>query len=469
MLAGWLARCGVIAKVVDAKSGPTDETRAVGIQARTLELWDRLGLTEQVLPHGRIAEGMTLWSRGRKAGRAPLGEMGKGLSPHPYLFLMGQDQTERFLLAHLEEHGGSVEWKTELTGLALEGGRAIATLNAAKKVQARFVCGCDGARSAVRRAIGVGFPGGTYESLFFVADVTARGGIVPGEINVALFEERFLTFFPLAEPDRYRFVGLLPPTLTAENASPETVLPDARRLMRAEIEDVRWFSTYRVHHRVADRFQVGCAFLLGDAGHVHSPVGAQGMNTGLQDAANLAWKLAEVLRHGANERLLTTYETERIAFAQSLVKTTDRIFSAAVGRSSTARFTRSVLIPRLFPALMRLPFVRRAGFGVLSQIDVSYPDSPLSVGPGAGERMPWHEFRYKGERPDRWSLHIFGPEPAGAEAWAKARGLGIATWANEQPQAVLVRPDGYIGYSSPAFEAKALDGYLRDVVGRRMG
>lgn len=469
MLAGWLARSGIQAMVVDAKSGPTDETRAVGIQARTLELWDRLGITERVLAEGRISEGLNLWVAGRRVGRVPLAEMGKGVSPYPFIFLLGQDRTERILLAHLEEHGGTVNWETELRGLAQDGQGSVATIRKGgkdTKLRARFVCGCDGARSAVRKAIGVDFAGGTYDSTFYVADVTARGNLVAGELNVGLFGDRFMAFFPLKETDRYRYIGLLPPGLQPEGAKAEDVLPDAERLMGAKFESVRWFSTYRVHHRVAEKFQVGRVFLVGDAGHVHSPVGAQGMNTGLQDAINLAWKLAEVIRHQANERLLETYAEERMPFAQQLVKTTDRAFSGVISPSPLARFLRLKIVPFLAPKLLRLPFARQALFGLVSQTAISYAESRLSSGPGAGERMPWFPGRYKGERADRWSLHMFGEEPPQAEPWARAHDMGIANWKGEQPQAVLVRPDGYIGYSSPVFDPGALDAYMRDVVGR---
>lgn len=469
MLAGWLARSGIQAMVVDGKAGPTDETRAVGIQARTLELWDRLGITERALEQGRIAEGINLWVKGRRVARLPMTEIGKGMSPHPYMFLLGQDRTERLLLAHFEENGGAVRWETEMQALTQDGQGAVATLRhqgKETKVRARFVCGCDGARSAVRKAIGVEFAGGTYDSTFYVADVTARGGLVEGELNVGLFADRFMAFFPLKEADRYRYIGLLPSGLQREEAGPEDVIPDAERLMGAKFEGVRWFSTYRVHHRVAEKFQVGRVFLVGDAGHVHSPVGAQGMNTGLQDAVNLAWKLAEVIRYDADERLLATYEEERLPFAQSLVKTTDRAFTGVISPSPFARFLRLQIAPRLVPLIWRLPVVRQALFGVVSQTGITYADYSLSTGPGAGARMPWFPGRYKGERADRWSLHMFGDEPPEAEPWARRHGMGIANWKGENPQTVLVRPDGYIGYSSPTFAPKALEEYLHKVVGR---
>jgi 2-polyprenyl-6-methoxyphenol hydroxylase-like FAD-dependent oxidoreductase len=401
--------------------------------------------------------------------RVPISEIGKGMSPYPYIFMLGQDRTERLLLAHLEEHGGAVQWETELRGLAQDEHGAVATLRHGgkeTKVRARFVCGCDGARSAVRKSIGVEFAGGTYDSTFYVADVTARGGLVAEELNVGLFADRFMAFFPLAEADRYRYIGLLPPGLQREDAKPEDVIPEAEQLMGAKFDEVRWFSTYRVHHRVAAKFQMGRIFLVGDAGHVHSPVGAQGMNTGLQDAINLAWKLAEVLRYHAAEKLLATYEEERLPFAQSLVKTTDRVFTGVTSGSPLAKFFRLRLAPVLVPLVWRLPVARHALFGLVSQIGVTYADSTLSEGPGAGARMPWLPGRYKGERSDRWSLHMFGDEPPEAEAWARSRGMGIANWKGEQPQTVLVRPDGYIGYSSPNFDPKALDRYLTDVVGR---
>ena len=163
--------------------------------------------------------------------------------------------------------------------------------------------------------------------------------------------------------------------------------------LKLNIAKVNWFSTYRVHHRVAHRFREGRAFLLGDAAHIHSPVGGQGMNTGIGDAVNLAWKLAAVLKEAAPDSLLDTYEPERIAFARRLVATTDRVFTLVTRRGAVARLVRTRLVPLLVPLLFRLPPLRRFLFRTVSQIGVNYRNSPLSAGAAGavrgGDRLPW--------------------------------------------------------------------------------
>src|SRR5947207_5429691 len=163
--------------------------------------------------------------------------------------------------------------------------------------------------------------------------------------------------------------------------------------MRIDVERVHWFSTYRVHHRVADRFFEGRAFIVGDAAHVHSPVGGQGMNTGIGDAANLAWKLAAVLRGRAHAAVLDSYEPERIAFANRLVATTDQAFTGVTSRGAIARSVRLGIAPRVLPALFTIPAFRRLMFRTVSQTAVHYRDSALSEGSAGdvhgGDRLPW--------------------------------------------------------------------------------
>ena len=195
-----------------------------------------------------------------------------------------------------------------------------------ERCRAAYIAGCDGAHSTVREYLKIGFPGGTYEHLFYVADVNATGALVNGELHVGLDKRDFLALFPLKDLGRVRLVGAVSDqaltqrkTLTWDDVNTRVM-----QWMPIKVARVNWFSTYNVHHRVAKQFRKGRAFLLGDAAHIHSPVGGQGMNTGIGDAVNLAWKLVWVLQGRADELILESYEPERIAFAQRLVKTTDK-------------------------------------------------------------------------------------------------------------------------------------------------
>ena len=256
------------------------------------------------------------------------------------------------------------------------------------------MAGCDGARSTTREHLGIGFPGGTYEHLFYVADVQATGQAVNGDLNIALERSDFLVVFPLKSEGRARFIGTVKDdSRKAEELSWESVNKGIVEHLRTEVQRVNWFSTYRVHHRVADRFRKGRSFLLGDAAHIHSPVGGQGMNTGIGDAVNLAWKLAAVLRGRAKVSLLDTYEPERIAFARRLVATTDRAFTTVTSSGWLARMIRLRVVPVLAPLLFSSRALRRFLFRTVSQVNVNYRVSSLSRGRvgsiHAGDRLPW--------------------------------------------------------------------------------
>ena len=302
MLANQLARRGVRALIIDRHAGPSLQTRALGVQARTLEIYAQLGIIESALNLGKRATGANLWVQGRRSARIPLGDIGRDLSPYPFLLILGQDDNERLLGEALRARGTAVQWNTELVGLAQDAGQVRASLKYPDgrigEVTAAWVAGCDGAHSAVRELNGIAFEGAPYEHVFFVADIQATGPMVPDELNVYLWREGFHLLFPMRGTDHWRLVGILPNDLRERHDLKfEDVIPSVRQEMGAAIsfKDCSWFSTYRIHHRCAARFRDRRCFLLGDAAHIHSPVGAQGMNTGLQDAYNLAWKLALVV------------------------------------------------------------------------------------------------------------------------------------------------------------------------------
>jgi 2-polyprenyl-6-methoxyphenol hydroxylase-like FAD-dependent oxidoreductase len=220
------------------------------------------------------------------------------------------------------------------------------------------------AHSTVRGALKIGFPSGVYSHLFYVADVEGCGAAMNGEVHVALDRTDFLAVFPLKAERRARLVGTVRTESEPqnENLSWNEVSKRVIEGMRIEVGRVNWFSTYHVHHRFADHFRKGSAFLLGDAAHIHSPVGGQGMNTGIGDAVNLAWKLAAVLRGRADASLLDSYEPERIAFARRLVATTDRAFTGVTSSGAVARLIRLHIVPFLIPLFFTFKAVRRICF-----------------------------------------------------------------------------------------------------------
>jgi 2-polyprenyl-6-methoxyphenol hydroxylase-like FAD-dependent oxidoreductase len=398
LLALWLARLGVGLRIIDKAPEAGTTSRALVVHARTLEFYRQLGLAEAVVGRGLEFTAANLWVRGRRVARVGFGAMGMGISPFPYMLIFPQDEHERFLIDRLAKLGVAVERPIEFLGLEDAGDAVRARLRGPdgteEVCEAEYLAGCDGARSGVRDALGAGFPGGTYAHLFYVADAQGSGPVMNGELHVALDDTDFLAAFPLRGAERARLIG------TAEAAGDrhealawEDVSKNLLGRLGVRVERVNWFSTYHVHHRVAGRFRQGRAFLLGDAAHIHSPVGGQGMNTGLGDAVNLAWKLAAVLQGRAAPALLDTYEPERVAFARRLVATTDRAFTAVTSPGRLARFIRVRVVPRLLPALFRSVVVRRFMFRTVSQTAVEYRSSRLSEGRArrirGGDRLPW--------------------------------------------------------------------------------
>lgn len=485
VLALWLTHLKVPVRLIDGAPEPGATSRALAVQARTLELYHQIDLARTVVDRGHRVSALNLWVAGRRRARAVFGDLGRGLSPFPFALVFPQDEHERLLIDRLADLGVQVERGCELADFAESGGAVHARLKLAdgrfEIFETPYIAGCDGAHSAVRAALGIGFGGGTYAHLFYVADVKATGSVIDGNIHVALDESDFLAVFGLKRAGSARLVGTLRDGTTRRAPSTLSWEDVSRRVMSwlpIEVGRVNWFSTYRVHHRVAEHFRKGRAFLLGDAAHIHSPVGGQGMNTGIGDAVNLAWKLSAVLHGRAAPSILDSYEPERIAFARRLVTTTDRAFSLVTSSSWSARRFRLDVIPLVVPSLFKIRAVRRFMFHTVSQISVSYRDSPLSAGrAGAvhgGDRLPWISL---GENLDNfaplaslgWQVHVYGrPQPA-VETLCRERGLPLHAFPWHpalrasglgRDAVYVVRPDGYVGFASENADVASVGAYL---------
>jgi 2-polyprenyl-6-methoxyphenol hydroxylase-like FAD-dependent oxidoreductase len=483
VLALWLARLGVRTRIVDKVREPGTTSRALVVQARTLELYQQVGLARTLVDEGLEFTALNLWVKGQRRGHAEMGHAGQGLSPFPYPLIHPQDQHERALIDRLDREGVGVERGSEVVGLdAGEHAERIRLRRAdgsEEICEASFLAGCDGARSTVRDAIGVGFPGGSYQHVFYVADVEAAGDAIDGELHVSFDGADFIAVFPMRGQGRARLVGTLrEPTDGRGELGWADVHEGVVASTRIQVRRVNWFSTYHVHHRVAERFRVGRTFLLGDAAHIHSPVGGQGMNTGIGDAVNLSWKLAMVLRGEAGAGLLDTYAQERIAFARRLVATTDRVFQTVSRTGPLADRARN-LAPLLVSSLFRLKASRRYVFRLVSQLGVRYRTGDLAEGhAGAvhgGDRLPWVPAR-PGEADNfaplaslRWQVHVYGAAPGALARACAARGLplhvepfgmGARRAGLSRDAAYLVRPDGYVALADPAASAERLERYL---------
>lgn len=500
MLANQLGRRGVQALIVDRHSGPAQQTRAMAVHARTLEIYSKLGIAERALELGRRGNGANMWAEGKWTARIPLGDIGKSVSPFPFVLMLGQDDNERIMGDHLRNWGMAVQWNTELTAIHQEPGRVTATLRqpdgSTRKVTAAYVAGCDGGHSAVRERSGIGFPGAPYEHVFFVADTEATGPMVPDELNAYLWRDGFHLFFPMRGRDRWRVIGILPGKLRGrDDVTFEELSPDIRREAGANLsfKACSWFSTYRIHHRAAAKFRDRRCFLLGDAAHVHSPMGGQGMNTGLQDAYNLAWKLALVVNGHADAALLDTYEAKRVPVAQRLLSTTDRAFNLLVSDRWIAGLFRTRILARIAAFAMTFERPKQIAFRTVSQTGISYRESPLSKtlpgvpdgAPRAGDRFPWLCLKFQANGPLEdlfqklddtcFNLVVIG-QPAPADGVPAPAGLLRTVVipggsANEKelararisgPCFYLLRPDGHVGLAGTRLEPSAVTRYLSE-------
>lgn len=485
VLALWLTKLGLSVRLIDKTAGPGTSSRALAVQARTLEFYRQLDLADAVVQKGHKVPAINFWVKGKRAVHLPFAHIGEGLTPYPFLHIFPQDQHERLLIERLEELGGSVERDTELIGFAEEDGRIRARLRIGGSreeiCEAAYLAGCEGAHSVVRDTLGTGFPGGTYRQLFYVADVEAAGPAIDGELHIDLDEADFLAVFPLAGAGRARLIGTVRDERAdrAETLKFDDVSDRAIEHLKVGVDKVNWFSTYRVHHRVTEHFRKGRAFLLGDAAHIHSPAGGQGMNTGIGDAVNLAWKLRAVLKDGAPDSLLESYEAERIDFARKLVATTDRVFTFATAEGLIADLLRLRVAPLLLPSIAAFEGAREFLFRTASQISLNYRDSPLSKGKAGGvqggDRLPWVTIDSADNLAPldaiAWQVHIYGQAALEVSAWCSARGipLHIFGWRDGFEAAglardalYLIRPDGYVALAESSGKVEELDRYWRE-------
>lgn len=482
VLALWLKKQGVGFRIIDRSAGPGETSRAMAVQARTLELYRQLDLADAVVAAGHRNPSINLWARGKRRASISFGDAGADVTPYPFLLVYPQDLHERLLVDRLRALGVEVERRTELVSFEDRGDHVVARLKlpdgGEQSCQARYLAGCDGARSPVRHGLGVDFAGGTYKQAFYVADVELSGLDPADGVHLALDTSDFVAVLSYGG-GRSRLIGTVQDERAerAEILTFEDVAHQAIKGLGVAVRKVHWFSTYRVHHRVTSSFRRGRAFLVGDAAHVHSPAGGQGMNTGISDAINLAWKLAAVVKGQAPDSLLDSYDHERRAFARKLVDTTDRMFTFITKDGSFADFVRTRIAPAILGAAYRIDSVREFMFRMVSQTTVSYHDSPLSEGKSGsvagGDRLPWVRSasadNYAPLADIAWQVHVYGAVQPDLRRWCEQHrvALHVFDWTPGHEQAglqrdalYLLRPDTWVALTDPQQSTAALDGYF---------
>jgi 2-polyprenyl-6-methoxyphenol hydroxylase-like FAD-dependent oxidoreductase len=480
VLALWLTRMGIRVRIVDKTKGPGTTSRATVFHARNLEFYHQLGIDQKAIAGGIFMQDINLWTKGKKATHFSFGAAGKAISPYPYALIFPQDKQEALLIAELEASGVRVERETELLSYndGPSGIDVVLSHNGqVSTVHALYLAGCDGAHSTVRKQLQVDFVGGDYAHTFYVADVECEGPVANGELHAALDKADFFIAFPMKGAGNVRLIGTVKDKdVSGGELTWDDVSHDVLSRMAVKVKKLNWFSTYGVHHRVASRFKCGNVFLLGDAGHIHSPVGGQGMNTGIGDAVNLAWKLRDVISGRARVSLLDTYETERIAFGRQLIKSTDRAFTFVTKQSRLADFVRLHIVPRLMPLLFRSAAMRRFFFRTMSQTGIKYPQSALSSGKAGkvkgGDRLPWTGDNFESLSALQWQLHCYGEPRPEIRDWCAQHDipLTIYPWNPAARQMGLrrnaiyvIRPDGHVGLAQAKANVAEINAYFKRI------
>lgn len=505
MMACQLAINKIAFRIIDKNEDHTSQSRALVIQARSMEILDQMGIADKAMQEGKIARAVGVIFNGKKVLRIFINDMGHGLTQFPFLFMLEQSFTESILIDFLKGHGCEVERKTELTNLNQSHDEAMASLKLPNEkeetIKVNYIIGADGTHSAVREELKIPFAGKTYHESLFVLDCKAIVDLPQDEMYIAFARKAIGGFFPLVN-GRWRILGNLPRELEQKG---EITFNDieksfaGRICMNVKLSDPQWISVYRSHHRYASSFRQGRCFLIGDAAHIHSPIGAQGMNTGLQDACNLAWKLVLVLNGKAKNSLLDTYTEERITIARDLVRSTDRAFNLVTSTSRTLAIFRSYLLPVALkigaPIFQNLKCIQRFAFKKISEIGINYRQKSLAQDassgkfprhtPKPGDRLPFILFQETNEKKiniqnktnarfftlfifsnsipqeitsslkrftDLFSIEIF---PFADQTKILYKKLGIRHCG-----CYLVRPDMYVAYRSQKFDHQHLLKYL---------
>lgn len=520
-MAAVLARHGLRPRIIDRETEPpADRSRAVVLQARTLELFEDLGIVPEVLAEALVVDEVSFFSPSGKRGTLRIDPRWID-SRYGRIVSLPQDRTEAILHDLLSRYDIAVERGVELIALTDRGPSVDATIRHAdgreEHLSADWVVGCDGLHSAVRELSGIPFIGSTYPDEGLLGDVDIRWPLPDGQIAICPGVTGVLLAFPLPGSHHFRAILIQPATAGEEERSlgvpeftgaVEAALPRLPRGEPVEILDAHWLTRYRLHRKGAPAYRRGRSFIAGDAAHIHSPVGAQGMNTGIQDAYNLGWKLALVARGEAPASLLDSYDAERRPVGETLLRVTDRFFAIAVGGGRLGRTVRQ-LLPTVAIRALQLPPVRKRIARFVSQTGIRYGESPVSVeahgasrldasAPRAGDRAPDVELA-----PSHWLAELFhgprhtlllfaGRSTALLERFATMseeiesrygplvrpvivrldpahpsigevdrRGAAHARYGAEQGGIYLVRPDGYIAFRGAGTDVEVLRATLR--------
>jgi 2-polyprenyl-6-methoxyphenol hydroxylase-like FAD-dependent oxidoreductase len=464
-LANECARRGLRWRLIEAKPSQSEHSKALAIFPRTLEIFDMAGVVAPFLEAANRVTSVTVVAHGRTLAHMPFAPEE---SPYPFIAMVPQNVTEKLLVDQLRRKNGAIEYETSFASAVQYDDFVSVTLDQKgqrRDLTAAMVVGCDGAHSAVRHLLNLPFKGAEYHDLFMLADIETNETLPVDQLQLCPNEFGPLAIFPMSATRR-RIVATIP---NAEGDAPSIDLVKKMLSQRApsgiEARGLHWSSYFHIHHRNVAQLRQGRIFIAGDAAHIHSPFGAQGMNTGLHDVWNLVWKLDLVLKGHGNEQLLDSYSTERLPVIKHVIEITDFLTKAMATPNKFARALRDAVIPmvsRLAP--FQHAFVQR-----LSELGIAYRGSPIVEGPG----KRYIDDSMCGGKGILSRFLLFLGNDAEASTMEDVRQL-----AGSFPEIVelrlarhqgmsLVRPDGYIAYSTPKGDGPAALGSVRSLLERQ--
>jgi len=463
-LANECARRNLQWRLIEERSSQSEHSKALAIFPRTLEIFDMAGIVEPFLEKANRVTDVAVMTRDRKLAHI---KFEPEESPYSFVAMVPQDVTERLLLDALRRKGGDVEYETKFVSADQDGGSVnVTTEHQGQEVstRAQFVIGCDGAHSAVRHQLNLPFEGAQYKGLFLLADVETNDALPANELQLCPSEYGPVAIFPMSATRR-RVIATID-SIEGDAPSLELVRQILAQRAPAAIEarDLRWSSYFRIHHRQVARLREGRMFIAGDAAHIHSPFGGQGMNTGLHDIWNLAWKLDLFLKGHGNQELLESYGRERLPIIKDVIATTD-LLTKVMG---TPNKLAQVLRDTVMPAVSHLAPFQHAFVQRLSELGIAYKGSPIIE--GRGKRYFDDSLRGGKGIGSRFLLFVTNEAESSIKESAHKLASSFSAVAEvrvgEHSGLTLVRPDGYIAYSSQTSDKTSLEA-VRSVLERQ--
>jgi 2-polyprenyl-6-methoxyphenol hydroxylase-like FAD-dependent oxidoreductase len=466
-LANECARRGIRWRLIEARPSQSEHSKALAIFPRTFEIFDMAGVVQPFLGAANRVTWVAVVSHTRQMARIPFTPGG---TPYSFVGMVPQDVTEKLLVDELRRKGGAVEYETNFVSADQDETCVHATLERkGERVEltAKYMVGCDGAHSPVRHLLKLPFEGAQYDDLFMLADVETNEALPANELQLCPSEFGPLAIFPMSSTRRRIVATIEQPEGDAPSLDLVRRIMAQRAPARVEARSIRWSSYFRIHHRHVANLRVGRIFIAGDAAHIHSPFGGQGMNTGLQDVWNLVWKLDLAVRGRANELLLASYTAERRPVIKDLIETTHRLTQVMGTPKKFAQLMRDLILP----LLTRFSAFQHAFVGRLSELGIAYGGSPIIKGDGS--RYFDDSLRGGNGIASRFLLLI--PESADSSTrdtfsrFCSSYNEIAEMRAAQNERITLVRPDGYVAYKALTSNASSILAEVRSVLERQTG